>query len=70
MEKPLVISHLKQQLKREHRLKRTLRNQSNTHQNSQKTMLKAEQKQTISCMPKTAVLPNFKAHQLGLAKPK
>ena len=60
---------LKQKLKREHHLKGALRNQSNKHQNSQKPMLIAEQKQT-SCMPKTAVSPNFKAHQLGLARPK
>ena len=60
---------LKQKLKREHHLTRALRNQSNKHQNSQKPMLKAEQKYT-SCMPKTAVSPNFKAHQLGLARPK
>ena len=53
---------LKQKLKREHHLKGTLRNQSNKHQNSQKTMLKAEQKRIISCMPRTAVSPNFKAH--------
>ena len=33
-------------------------------------MLKAEQKQITSCMPKTAVPPNFKAHQLRLANPK
>ena len=59
---------LKQKLKREHHLKGALRNQSNKHQNSQKPMLKAEQKQT-SCMPKTEVSPNFKAHQLGLARP-
>ena len=60
---------LKQKLKREHHLKGALRNQSNKHQNSQKPMLKEEQKQT-SCIPKTAVSPNFKAHQLGLARPK
>ena len=59
---------LKQKLKGEHHLKGALRNQSNKHRNSQKPMLKAEQKQT-SCMPKTAVSPNFKAHQLGLARP-
>ena len=35
---------LKQKLKREHHLKGALRNQSNKHQNSQKPMLKAEQK--------------------------
>ena len=28
-------------------------------------MLKAENKKITSCMPKTAVPPNFKAHQLG-----
>ena len=39
---------LKQKLKREHHLKGALRNQSNKHQNSQKIMLKAEQKNT-SC---------------------
>ena len=33
-------------------------------------MLTAEQKIKTSCMPKTAVSPNFKAHQLGLARPK
>ena len=60
---------LKQKLKREHHLKGALRNQSNKHQNSQKPMLKAEQTQT-SCMPKTAVSPNFNAHQLGLARSK
>ena len=54
----------------EHHLKGTLRNQSNKHQNSMKTMLKAEQKQITSCMPKAAVSPNFKSHQLGLARPK
>ena len=27
-------------------------------------------KKYTSCMPKTAVSPNFKAHQLGLARPK
>ena len=61
---------LKQKLKREHHLKGALRNQSNKHQNSLKPMLKAEQKTKTSCMPKTAVSPNFKAHQLGLARPK
>ena len=63
----------KQKLKREHHLKGALRNQSNKHQNSQKPMLKAEQKaeqKNTSCMPKTAVSPNLKAHQLGLARPK
>ena len=35
---------LKQKLKREHHLTGALRNQSNKHQNSQKPMLKAEQK--------------------------
>ena len=60
---------IKQKLKREHHLKGALRNQSNKHQNSQKPMLKAEQTQT-SCMPKTAVSPNFNAHQLGLARSK
>ena len=35
---------LKQKLKREHHLTEALRNQSNKHQNSQKPMLKAEQK--------------------------
>ena len=60
---------LKQKLKREHHLKGALRNQSNKHQNSQKPMLKTEQKNT-SCMPKTAVSPNLKAHQLDLARPK
>ena len=55
-------------MKREHHLKGALRNQSNKHQNSQKPMLKAEQKNTSS-MPKTAVSPNLKAHQLGLARP-
>ena len=58
----LILKILKQKLKREHHLKGTLRNQSNKHQNSQKPMLKAEQKNT-SCMPKTAVSPNLKAHQ-------
>ena len=33
-----------QKFKREHHLKGTLRKQSNKHQNSQKTMLKAEKK--------------------------
>ena len=61
---------LKQNLKKEHHLKDTLRNQSNKHQNSQKTMLEAEKKQITSCMPKTAVSPDFKAYQLGLARPK
>ena len=61
---------LKEKYKKELHLKGTLRNQSNKHQNSQKTMLKAEQKQIASCMPKTAVSPNFKAYQLGLARPK
>ena len=28
-------------------------------------MLKAEYKKITSCMPKTAVTPDFKAHQLG-----
>ena len=49
-------------------LKGALRNQSNKNQNSQKTMVKAKQKQITHCMPKTAVSPNFKAHQLGLAR--
>ena len=35
---------LKQKLKREHHLTGALQNQSNIHQNSQKPMLKAEQK--------------------------
>ena len=62
---------LKQKLKREHHLKGALRNQSNKHQNSPKTMLKAKQKKQItSSMPTTAVSPNFKAYQLGSARPK
>ena len=60
---------LKQKLRWEHNLKGTLRKQSNKHQNSQKTLRKANKK-NINCMPKTAVLPDFKAHQLGLAGPK
>ena len=39
---------LKQKLKREHHLKGALRNQSNKHQNSQKIMLKAEQKMPVA----------------------
>ena len=35
---------MNQKLKREHHLTRALQNQSNKHQNSQKPMLKAEQK--------------------------
>ena len=31
---------------------------------------KSRTKKITSCMPKTVVLPNFKAHQLGLARPK
>ena len=63
---------LKQKLKSEHHLKGTLRKQSNTHQTSQKAMLKAENKKQkiTSYMPKRAVSPNFKAHQSGLAGPK
>ena len=61
---------LKQKLKEEHHLKRTLRKQSNKHQNSQKTLLKADKKEIINCMPKTAAPTNFKAHQLGVAGPK
>ena len=57
---------LKQKLKKEHHLKGTLRKQSNKHQNSHKTLLKSDKKNT-SCMPKTAISPNFKTHQLGLA---
>ena len=30
---------------------------------------KSREQKIISCMPKAAVLPNFKAHQLGLAGP-
>ena len=64
---------LKQKLKREHHLTGALRNQSNKHQNSQKPIdaeSKTKNKKYTSCMPKTAVSPNFKAHQLGLARPK
>ena len=59
-------------MKRKHHLKGALRNQSHKHQNSQKPMLKAEQKKKkiTSCMRKRAVSPNFKARQLGLARPK
>ena len=39
------------------------------HQNSQQTLLIVNKKIT-SCIPKTAVLPNFMAHQLDLAGPK
>ena len=53
-----------QKLKREHHLKGTLQKQSNKHQNSHTTLLKIDKK-IASCMPKTAVLPNFKVHQLG-----
>ena len=41
---------LKQKLKREHHLKGALRNQLNKHQNSQKPMLKAEQKIPVACL--------------------
>ena len=61
---------LKQKVRGEHHLKGILRNQSNKHQKSWKTLLKADKKELIDCMPKTAVSPNFKAHQLGFAGPK
>ena len=62
-----LISYNK--IKKEHHLKGTLRKQSNKHQNLQKTLPKADKK-IISCMPKTAVLTNVKAHQVGQAGPK
>ena len=40
----LIIIHLKQKMKKEQHLKGTLQKQSNKHQNSQKTMLTAENK--------------------------
>ena len=64
-------SRIKTKIEKGTPFKRSIRNQSNKHQNSQKPMLKAEQnKKLTSCMPKTAVSPNFKAHHLGLARPK
>ena len=60
-----------QNLKKEHRLKGTLKKQLSKHQNSHKTLLKADKKKITSCMPKTAaVSPNFKVDQLSLAEPK
>ena len=61
---------LKQKLKRKSRLNGTLRKQSNKHEIHKRPYAKSKEQKITSCMPKTAVSPNFKTYQLCLAGPK
>ena len=51
----LKVPVLKPKLKRKYHLKGTLQKQSNKHQNSRKTLLKADKKNENICLPKIAV---------------